>query len=383
MRTTAFYPAIVTARAPKKTLSGNCLVQLPTEVDIPEMEDDQAPVGMILSGSYHDRVKNWTRDVASRWSGGEGSLGSGLPIRHHAGRHYRPVLPAASKNLAAFLSAPFGSYDLLGGIRQELLETHRNLPPGNAPDWPKEGYFYLKDGNDAGLFAKVRGIVEKQSPSVVLDEDAEEQSAAWRAKFEAALSGCVIVDDTLWTRCPEPAFGVTTRIKGTVHAAMHSPVPFDRRADHLMRPDTDVFLFAGDSLDEAMAFLSTIAEDMSIARHSVLIGGEGIEVLDGAALTTDFAAMGLQTMARDLVDMASTLRDPDAGAIGELRRLLDGYDPLDGIPETLDAYTIAAVEEYAAMDGITTSWAAQFERHLRRWNERSISLSDTAGAPAP
>ncbi|MBY3433537.1 hypothetical protein HFN89_05190 [Rhizobium laguerreae] len=89
----ATYPALVTARPPRRPSLTRCVVRRETELELEDIAPQDAPVVMTIHGQYNHEVENW---------------GGPAPIRMIGDQHYLPLMKI--ERFADALRDPFPSF---------------------------------------------------------------------------------------------------------------------------------------------------------------------------------------------------------------------------------------------------------------------------------
>ncbi|MCS4089383.1 hypothetical protein [Rhizobium sp. BK176] len=372
----ATYPAIVTSRPLRRPSLTRCVVRRETELEVPEVASDGAPVVMTIHGHYNHEVKNW---------------GGPVPIRMIGEQHYMPLMKV--ERFAETLTDPFPdlsystiphfSYrkDVFQPIRHRLYDELANYGGLNSPPWPSAIEHLLRPDSSSHIFDKQAKAFHGPTGRLPIDEAGEADIERCRQFFAEGFEGYKIIDGVVWRPIPEPCYqvDVDNGIISSVIPFGLFPSPYNPAEARVVTSATH--FFAADSLDEAKAFSRAQGKDR-FAAEMLETTGCLVEVLDDRALLGhDYAMAGLFQTAKEMRGWFGVDVPPEAReTVMELRQAIDASASPFDVSSDLEPAVRAAV----ALEDIVPRWynpridvktARRIAKQLERQDSQAIAVT--------
>jgi hypothetical protein len=372
----AIYPAIVTSRPPRRPSLTRCVVRRETELDLPEIAADSAPVVMTMHGTYTHEVENY---------------GGPVPIRMVGEQHYLPLMKV--ERFAEALVEPFPNFsdssiphfryrkDVFYPIRKHLYDALANYGGLNSPPWPSGIDHLLRPDSSSHWLYKEAKAFHGPGGKLPIDAAAEADIDRCRKFFAEGFDDYRVIDGVVWRPIPEPCYQVDID-----SGIISSVIPFALFPSPYNPVDARVFtsathFFAADSLDEAKAFSRANGKDR-FALEMLEQTGCRIDVLDSRALLGhDYAAAGLFMTAKEILVWFGTDVPAEAReTVAELRQAVDACGSPFDASHDLEASVRAAI----AIEDIAPQWynpridvetAKRIEKQLDRQDSQPIDVT--------
>jgi hypothetical protein len=378
----AAFPAVVTARPPRRAAPTRCVFRMETELEFPNVEPEDAPVVMTVRGRYNHDVENW---------------GGPVPIRLIGGQHYAPLMSV--DRFARAIENPFPSHaystvphyrfikDIHKPIRRWLYADLVGDGGAVTNPWPTSIEHLIREDSSSHIFSSEAKTFASSSNKLKLDDDALAESERARLFFTQGFEGYVVVDGIVCRPVPEPCFRVDAE-----SGLIASVIPYGLTDSPFIPSDTEVFtsnshFFAADEMEEAKSFSKSLGRD-KFALEMVEMTDTAIDVIDENNITGhDYVAAGLFVTAREMTwllqDRPSVEVEP---TVKELEQSLDACDGAFDVSPDLEQ----AVRNAVALEDVDFNWynrrvdvamARRIQLQLDRQDLRPIDVTLTAPSP--
>ncbi|MCZ7861162.1 hypothetical protein O9X98_07050 [Agrobacterium salinitolerans] len=372
----AAFPALVTARPPRRPTPTRCVFRMETELDFPEVSSEEAPVVMTFHGRYNHEVENW---------------GGPVPVRMIGDRHYIPLI--STERFERALLEPFPSLaystvphfrfikDIHKPIRKRLFADLEGNGGLITRPWPSRIEHLLRDDSSSHIFHAEAKTFASSGGKLSLDDHAVAESERARDFFMQGFAGFAVLDGVVWRPVPEPCFRVDAN-----SALISAVIPHGLSVSPYTPSDAEFFtssshFFAADQMEEAKAFSKSLGKDR-FALEMLEITEDGIDIVDEQGLLGhDYVAAGLYVTARE---MLSSLRDfPSVDVEATMLELRQAFEASNGgldVSPDLEQ----AVRNAVALEDVDFDWynrridvetAKRIQLQLDRQDTRPIDVS--------
>ena len=382
----AGFPAIVSARPPRRPRPTACVVRGETEFEVPEFHPGDAPVVMEVRGMYVPEVEDW---------------GGPLPLRMVDGKLYRPLMRVEDfeKHLMEPIPgrfAPGHPYRkaigwLHGAVRSRAYDALGANAAFRSEPWPTGIEHALRGDSGRAIFEREARAFDKGG-RLGHTGDADAEMADWRSFFLAAFVDTAVIDGCVWKETQEPCYAVNVHTGGSSgnvvipHAFAPSPYisqsarPFLDFA-HFFAPDDRYAAFAmlashrragqaGDVM-EVTADNIVILDDGALAARDLVEKGFRLAAMTTAIKLTD-SSPSAGTAAAALAVLRGTLHGPEEGGV-----------PTEELEDAMTAVSDAIVSEPSFRQSLDGSDVLNLRLHLARMADRRIDLGGPLRHPFP
>lgn len=378
----AAFPALVTARPPRRPTPTRCVFRMEAELDFPEVSHEDAPVVMTVSGRYNHEVENW---------------GGPVPVRMIGDRHYIPLM--TTERFERALADPFPSHahstvphfrfikDIHKPIRRRLYGDLTGNVGVVATPWPTSIEHLLREDSSSHIFSAEAKSFASSGSKLKLDDGAVAESERAKDFFMQGFEGYAVLDGVVWRPVPEPCFRVDAN-----NGLIGSVIPHGLSTSPYNPSDAEVFtsgshFFAADQLYEAKAFSKFLGKDR-FAMELMEMTEVGIDVIDEHGLLGhDYAAAGLYVTAREMVSLLRDFPSVDVETtMSELKQALEVSNGAFDVSADLEQ----AVRNVVALEDIAFDWYnrridietnKRIQLQLDRQDTRPIDVSLKAPSP--
>lgn len=378
----ASFPALVTARPPRRPTPTRCVFRMETELDFPEVSSEDAPLVMTVRGRYNHEVENWSGPV---------------PVRMIGERHYIPLM--TTDRFARALADPFPSHaystvphfrfikDIHKPIRRRIYSDLTGNAGVVSTPWPTSIEHLVREDSSSHIFSAEAKAFASSGGKLTLDDRAVADSEQTKDFFVKGFEGYSVIDGVVWRPVPEPCFRVDAN-----NALISAVIPHGLSVSPYIPSDAEVFtssshFFAANQMEEAKAFSKSLGKDR-FALEIMEMTEVGIDVVDEQGLLGhDYAAAGLYVTAREMV---SSLRDfPSVDVettVAELKQALELCGSAFDVSPDLEQ----AVRNAVALEDVDFDWynrridvdtAKRIQLQLDRQDSRPIEVSLKAPSP--
>lgn len=355
MHITISYPAFLKGRPARHRDLKQCLLALPLDVEIPEVSGEDAPMAIETT---HNNLK--------------------VNFREYGGKLYRSLDIGAEKlgeqmNMRRIFDTKGW---VMGSMARRALADYFRVAGRNQNVLPRN---ISLSGNQMVAYQAEAEQPFKMGKAFVVDEDDLDRARSYERQAVERMAGFIAVDGVMCYLSPEPVYSATpaTDTGPGIVTIVTQGYAYDAADPHLVQR------YAIWSQPE-MAFFSALSGE-DAARYAGIDPQElpSIRVADPTLVRSDFEALAIERLARNIVAAASS----DFGSLSlqkvheTLALALDTSMPQgdwhDGLADLIaEAAAIARDDETdqvaKVLKGITPE---VMDRVLDRWQNRLVEMS--------
>lgn len=338
----AAFPAVVMAKPPRRPSVTKCLVRREVDLELPEIDVQDAPHVMTVSGNYLREVKDW---------------GGPVPVRLFGGRYYRPLMTVDSFKEALTTPLmvtrmhrvnPLAIQDIYEPLREKAVADMHSYRGRHVRFWPTDVEHMLRHASAPDHFFEAYNRFCSGTGSVPLDDDAMRQVDDYRDFLIKGFDDYAIIDGAVWKETLEPVYCVRTNsLVCVTFPETLDPTPY--RSPDLMEFGYADHFFAADQREVALEFLDSHSAKAGSVLSLLNSTKDNIEVHDQSALgKADLIHMSLYATALCLYKKvgAPTFPHTDKGhaAVRTLASAIEASNVKGQLSEDLESAVIGILD---------------------------------------
>jgi hypothetical protein len=362
MRVKIHYPAFLRGFPARHRTVKQCLVALPLDVEIQEIERKHAPVAITYS-DHANRIVELSEfggllyrslEVEGDWL--EALMGS------------RRIFDVSGEVLGVMAARAFKDYVEVG--------TDANVLPRKAVLYANQ--IVVDDYDKDKAF--------EMGEAFVVSDDDHDRAASYEHMARERMAGFLIVDGVLCYRTAEPTYCATPRTKlgpGKVTIVNQGYAFLPEDPQYVER-------YPVWSRADAMFFSALSGEEAASRAGLDLDEIPSINVVDASLIRSDFEAMGLERLARNLVnEIGSDTSSMSLQSLSQsIQMALEEYVADDQVQDVLaglvlDVAALSKSDETMTVARVLRHFTPQIiEGVVERWHDRPVQFKPSGG-PVP